>query len=543
VPELDSKLFIYHKNKLEMKNKLFILVFAFSIVGCQDFLDITPQEGGVAIFNDVSQFDALLNNIRVTRNRVEWSNAIVASDDCEFVPEWQNVVPATSLVNVQRWESYSTWNESYFQSQGGGSTGFTPFISTYSYMYLFNQIINTIDNLEVSGDANIKKKIKAEAKFFRALYHFLLAVEYCTHPSLNGGNNPGIGYRNSISTIESGVETRNTVKFTIDSVIKDLEEAKVELKDVGAVTLSINTPWRITVPATESLLARVYMYLGDYRKAFDNAKSAYNSNKFLYDLNNQTLFAQRNLTVQNETFNGVAFSATPSFPAIAADQDANSPTSNSNLWYKESYFRFVSQASAQTKLVPTKELYESYESTDLRKRVYYDNNANINASFLRPRYKDQLISKNYLKNATSTTNSGYLLGVTVPEIMLIMAECRARNLGDGENASIILKDLRKRRFPANYVDNISGSLEDVKLERRREMAMVMRWHDLKRYNALDNANITVSKSGRLDPLDFNSQIVTFKLTPNAPSYALPIIQREVDFLGWKQNEYGGISKQ
>jgi hypothetical protein len=127
--------------------------------------------------------------------------------------------------------------------------------------------------------------------------------------------------------------------------------------------------------------------------------------------------------------------------------------------------------------------------------------------------------------------------------MLIMAECRARGAADGESASVILKELRKRRFPANYVDNIGNTLDDVKNERRREMAMVMRWHDLKRYNALDNANITVTKRGRLDPLDFNSEVFTFRLAPNAPTYALPIIQREVDFLGWEQNEYGGITRQ
>jgi starch-binding outer membrane protein, SusD/RagB family len=526
-----------------MKNIILMTMLMISTIGCQEYLDVTPREGGVATFDDVIQYDALLNNIRVTRNRVEWANTIAASDDCEFIPELQNSVAVSGLSNVQAWESYSTWNESYFQSQGGGTSGFVPFLSTYSYMYLINQIINTIDNPEVTGDAKLKKKVKAEAKFFRGLYHFLLAVEYCTHPSLNGGNNPGIGYRNSVSTIESGVESRNTVKFTFDNLLKDLEEAKQELQDVGATTLDTNTPWRITVPAAESLLARVYLYLGDYKKAFDNAKSAYNSYKFLYDLNNQTLFAQRNLTVQTETFNGVVYSVTPSYPAIAADQNANAPTSNSNLWYKESYFRFVSQFSAQGRMIPTKELYDSYEAVDLRKKVYYDNNNNISTTFLPPRFKDQLASKNYLKNATGITGSGYLLGVTVPEIMLIMAECRARNAGDGENAGIILKELRKKRFPANYVDNINGTLDDVKSERRRELAMVMRWHDLKRYNALDNANITVTKRGRLDPLDFNSQIFTFKLAPNAPSYALPIIQREVDFLGWQQNEYGGITKQ
>ncbi|MEY3422095.1 MAG: hypothetical protein RIR48_2398, partial [Bacteroidota bacterium] len=128
-----------------MKNKILMIILMISIGGCQDYLDVTPREGGVATFDDVIQYDALLNNIRVTRNRVEWANTIAASDDCEFIPELQNSVAVSGLSNLQAWESYSTWNESYFQSQGGGTSGFVPFLSTYSYMYMINQIINTID--------------------------------------------------------------------------------------------------------------------------------------------------------------------------------------------------------------------------------------------------------------------------------------------------------------------------------------------------------------------------------------------------------------
>jgi hypothetical protein len=148
-----------------------------------------------------------------------------------------------------------------------------------------------------------------------------------------------------------------------------------------------------------------------------------------------------------------------------------------------------------------------------------------------------------MKNGTSTTGSGYILGVTVPEIMLIMAECRARGAGDGENAGVILKELRKKRFPTGFTDTIGGTLKEVKEERRRELAFVMRWYDLKRYNALDNDNITVSKLARKDVYQLNSELVTWKLAPNAPAYAMPIPQIEVDMLGWKQNEYGGVSFQ
>jgi len=162
---------------------------------------------------------------------------------------------------------------------------------------------------------------------------------------------------------------------------------------------------------------------------------------------------------------------------------------------------------------------------------------------LPPRFMNTLISKSYAKHLATRTQCGYNLGVSVPEIMLIMAECRARGNGDGENASIILRQLRAKRFPTTYTDNIGGSIDEVKAERRRELAMTFRWYDLKRYNALDNANITITKRARRDPFSASSDIVTYKLAPNAPTYALPMLQSEVELLKWSQNEYGGVTKQ
>jgi hypothetical protein len=105
---------------------------------------------------------------------------------------------------------------------------------------------------------------------------------------------------------------------------------------------------------------------------------------------------------------------------------------------------------------------------------------------------------------------------------------------------MILRELRRTRFPTGTVDNIGGTLKEVKEERRRELAFTMRWFDLKRYNALDNDGIVVSKLARKDVFSLNSEFVQHELAPNAPAYALPIPQVEIDLLGWKQNEYSGV---
>jgi hypothetical protein len=528
-----------------MKKIIMLPLMVLVLTGCEKYLDKNPQEGGLSKFTNADQYDGLLNNIRVTRNRFEWSNAIQASDDYDIAPEWQQFVGITNLTRVQAWEAFSTWNQEQYRSQPNSGAGAVPFQSTYSNMYDFNYIIGTIDDPTISGSPQLKKKVKAEAKFWRGFYHFLLAVEFCQHPNLNSGQTPGIGYRDSYSTVSTGVEERKTVKYTFERIVADLEEAEAALNEVGATRLLTNEPWRISAPAVQAQLARTYLYLGDYSKAFAKAKLAYSAYSFLYDMNNTTLFSMVNLTpAQTEVYNGVTYSVFPQYPAIAADGSTTSSASNSQYYYKEAFFRCVSQFGAMIKMPPSQGLYNTYEAADLRKQKYFDNNLNINTTaYLPPRFKDQLISKSYGKNPANVQQMGFILGVTVPEIMLIMAECRARNAGDGEAANVILKTLRRNRFPASYIDNIGSSLNEVKDERRRELAMLFRWYDLKRYNALDNDNITITKLGHNDPLDPNSPIVTYKLAPNAPTYALPIIQTEIDLLGWQQNEYGGVTKQ
>ena len=520
-----------------MNKIIFILPVLLASFGCEKFLEKTPQEGGMIGFNNVSQFDAMLQEIRITRNRYEWSHAIWASDDCFYHPDFYTASPGT----YQLREAYNVWHETELKILSGGTNGFQ---ATWNYMYTLNYITDKIDAPSIEGSPLIKKQVKAEAMFFRALYYFNMVVQYCMHPALNKGEYPGLAYRNTVSTDPSTYNDRKTVKFTMDGVLNDLYSAEKMLTEVGKTDFNLKQPWRATVPAVQSLIARVELYNGNYPKAFEYAKKVYAVHSFLYDLNNAALFKIENRgALQTETVNGVTYSCYVTSPVITLNATNTSDTeSNSNYFYKEAYFRSFCQLGAVMKLPPSQDLYNLYDASDLRKSTYYDNNQNISAaSLFPPRRKDELISKSYMKNAVGTTQSGYILGVTVPEIMLIMAECRARGAGDSEAANVIMKELRKKRFPTGYTDNIGSTLKDVKAERRRELAFVMRWYDLKRYNALDNDNITVSKLARKDVYLLNSELVTWKLAPNAPAYAQPIPQIEVDLLGWKQNEYGGVS--
>jgi len=516
--------------------KIFVLLITIALfnTGCKKYLDKSPSEGGLVGFNNVDQFDGLLNDIRVTRNIFEWRNGIYGSDDCFIDPDFQ-----TASASYLQPEAFNTWN----QNELRGLTSSNGFQRGWSYMYTYNYITEKIDAPSISGSALLKKQVKAEAMFFRAFNFFNLATEYCMHPGLNGGQYPGLGYKNTISTDPSSYDDRKTVDFTFSGIIEDLTNAEQLLTEVGKSDFNIDQPWRATVVTVQALRARVELYMGNYAKAFDYAKKAYTAYSFLYDMNNAALFTMQNRVTTTTTCNGVSTSVTSQSPVIS--NVGGSATDPNGLWnYKENYFRYVAQLAAAAKLPPSQDLYNMYEATDLRKKIFYDNNLNCNNSPFTPCRKDELVSKQYMKHALGNNRSGFALGVSVPEVMLIMAECRARGKGDGENANVILKALRKTRFPIGYIDNIGSTLKDVKDERRRELAFVMRWYDLKRYNALDNDNIIVTKRGRDDVYQLNSNIVTYKLAPNAPAYALPIPEVEIILLGtWPQNEFSGVTKQ
>jgi len=516
--------------------KLIIFLFTLSVfnTGCKKFLEKSPSEGGIAGFTNVDQFDALLNEIRVTRNRYEWNSIMYGSDDCHYHPDWQ-----TASSTYQQREALNVWNNGELR----GLTSNTGFQSAWTYMYTFNYITDRIDDPSISGSELLKKQVKGEAMFFRALYYFNLVVQYAMHPALNNGSYPGLAYKNTVSTDPSTYSDRKTVQYTIDGILNDLEQAEQLLREGGKSDFNQALNWRATAVSVQALRARVELYIGNYPKAFEYAKKAYTAYNFLYDMNDASLFNMVNRTNTSATCNGSLVSFATQSPVIAGF--GGNSTHPDGLWnYKESYFRFVCQISAIDKLPPTQELYNLYDAADLRKKCFYDNNLNAANSPFSPCRKDELISKSYMKHAINATRSGYLLGVSVPEIMLIMAECRARGAGDGESANVILKALRSKRFPVGYVDNIGSTLADVMNERRRELAFVMRWYDVKRYNALDNANITITKLGRENPYQLNSPIVTYKLAPNALAYAQPIPEVEIVLLKtWPQNEDGGVTKQ
>lgn len=122
--------------------------------------------------------------------------------------------------------------------------------------------------------ADKEKQFIAEAKFIRSLSYFYL-VNLWAQPYgfTSGATHLGVPLVLTATDAPFAPENqvpRNTVKEVYDQMIKDLEEAAVDLPNSGG-TPSINNVGRATKGAAYGLLARINLYKKDYAKALEYA--------------------------------------------------------------------------------------------------------------------------------------------------------------------------------------------------------------------------------------------------------------------------------
>jgi len=497
--------------------KIFALLFVsmiFAFSGCTDYLSEPPNKGGNDLITKISDLDKLLDDPMNTRVfKSDFMQSIYASDDCDMNSELLKYT--TRDLNLV---AFNIWKQKEFENI---DIILKSSWKSWSVLYTYNIILEKLNTLD--GDPILKKRLEAEALFFRAYTHFNLAVQYCTHPSLNGGNNPGIDYRDATNRIFLA-KTRNTVSYTFKRISEDLDRAEKLMNEAGMTTFDATKKWRVTLPSLYAFRARVEMYSAadpqTYNKTFEYARLAYEAYHPLYNMATNPIFEKE--------VRGKAM-------LPKAVNDMSYTYQNLEFYFVHIGFTF------DIVLPPSQDLYNLYEVKDLRKDRFFDNNYNLAFSAVPVTLANTLISKSYIRYTDRAYyKTAMQIGPSVMEMMLIMAECRARGAGSGDDAQTILRNLRKNRFPVDYTDGIGGTLTDVKNERRRELPFIMRWYDLKRYNAIDKANITIKKQSLRNIYDLNSGLIDYELLPNAGFYALPIPISELKLLGWEQNEYSGV---
>ncbi|MEG1659042.1 MAG: RagB/SusD family nutrient uptake outer membrane protein [Bacteroides sp.] len=149
-----------------------------------------------------------------------------------------------------------------------------------------NTYLQHADNAPIAEE--MKERMKAEAKFLRALYYSILTQHYGDAPLITDAPNVS----------EQANLPRSPKKEIIEQIAKDLQEAAPALN----LTYSTTNVGRATRGAAYALLGRVYLYNNEWQKAADNFKKVIDLKQYSLFNHYRKLFA-----IENENNSEVIF--------------------------------------------------------------------------------------------------------------------------------------------------------------------------------------------------------------------------------------------
>ena len=446
------------------KTYILPLLLGVLLTSCNDFLGIKPK--GSLIPEKDQDFEYMLNYAQLLKTGESYPAFL--TDDAYLPYESQNMI-SQGFVGADQ----STKNAYSFQPDiFGASDDDGLWVYSYQRIYYYNTIINWADGEEELTDKG--KVIKAEALTGRALDYLYLVNGYGKHydPATASSDLAVPLITEALATQES--KPRATVQEVYDLIISDLTEA---------VPLLPNRPvlnsFRASKPAAMGVLARAYLYMGNYEEALKYANQTLEINSALLDY--------KTLTV-NPQMLGLSMVDMP--------QTLDNPES---IYARTAPYSFGNAFS----VFPSASLEAIYDKeNDLRWQHEFDHSSQI-----------------YYSSPEAIYMPGWEinLGIATPEMYLIAAECEAR-IGNPQRALDLLNTLRDNRIVGVEPIQTSDKAEILRLvllERRREYAEVgmFRLIDLKRL-AKDPANaVTFTR-------ELNGE--SWTIVPGDPRLVLPI---------------------
>ncbi|THU34737.1 RagB/SusD family nutrient uptake outer membrane protein [Niastella caeni] len=345
--------------------------------------------------------------------------------------------------------NYLSFYRNSLSASGAGSE-FWPTI--YSYIFTCNSAIEGLKKSTTLAPA-VKQQLTGEAKFMRAFFYFYLINLYGDVPLVLN-----IDYK--VNSLLSRIPKAQVYQ----QIINDLKEAQDLLTSdyvKGDVISKTTERVRPNKWAATALLARAYLFNGDYINAESQATSV---------INNSSMYSLSTLPdVFLKNSNEAILQLQPVFPATVVSNTHDA-------------VQFIIPATGPSNSWPvylSTSLVNSFESSDQRKINWVSSVIMGTDTFYYP-YK-------YKMNTPNDPVTEYLMLLRLAEQYFIRAESRAKQnkLNEAMND---LNVIRTRAGLANTTATTQSELIiAIQHERQVELFMELghRWLDLKRMNVID----------------------------------------------------------
>jgi hypothetical protein len=452
-----------------------MFLVAACLWGCtKSFLSPKPNTD-IVIPDSLSDFEGLLNNNVMAQTA---ALPILSADEYYYASyaSWEATYTATER-NAYIWA----------QDIYNGENPIDDWNVPYEQIFYANVVLEGLTKVPITANNNNQYNlIKGWAFFARGFALYNLVSEFAPlYDSNTAAQDLGVPIR--LTADVNVIEPRSSVKQTYTQIFADLAQANIYLPLHGPPS-TLNVPSKVALWA---LYARIYLSISNYTQALVYADSCLlYDDASLIDFNTlDTTSIAPISTINPETL--VFYTAPAQYQAILVGTPARS-------------------------LIDTT-LYQSYDSNDLRKHVYFFvRNGNV------------YMKKGYLGSAGGFYS---FTGLATDEVYLIKAECQVRVNNDTTGSLQTLNTLLATRYATGtFVPYTAASVQQalsiIWTEREKELVWRgLRWSDIKRFNK-EGQNITLVR---------NVEGQTYTLPPNDPRYILPIPQYEIDQSGITQN--------
>lgn len=473
-----------------MKPRYFLLAALVLLLttACGDYLDRTPSRTSKTPLQDAEQLLALYDSYSTF---VYSTNdfAFYCTDEAELPAEMVKAQPQKFTVN--NLSCYCLYREGILDLDDSFWQG------EYKKIYTCNLIINNAGR--VSGSQAIIDEAVACAHYARAYSYFDLLSYYCLPWSEANKDSYGLPLRLNTDYEES--LSRATLEKTYDLVLSDLEEAdKLTVRQAP----DPEGAWRVSKCAINALYARIYLQRGEYDKALDYSTKALADAPALLDYN----------TLGTTVKGDVTYPETYSWKT------------QQNLYFQEWIFpRFIKDNSNWAHIAPSLEALYDHEN-DLRYKLFCLQNWSKEMGV-------DVAGNNWWQFNAGSMCTMLLSGLTPQEMMLIKAECQARQ-GQGAAAIATLAPLRQARYRTGTAPtpNTSDALAEVLRERQRELTFASRLADIKRFAVNDTPadDVTITRQFfEMTPTGVDTdKPKTWTIAGGSNALAIPIFQQEIN---------------
>lgn len=402
------------------------------LTGCNDYLDIKPK--GEKIPTTVSDYETLLNYESV--QKVSDTYPAYLTDDV-FLPDVAQgtATPGLNSVDQSILNLYLFKKDVFGEAQDDGF-----WFASYNRIYYYNTVIDNIMDAEGPSEQQ-KHSIRAEALISRALEYLYLVNGYAKHYDVRTADtDPGVPL-----ILDEDISKKDLVRASVKDVYAQIQsDLQAALPNLPAQPKG--NAFRASKAAGYGVLAKMYLYMGNYAEALKAANEVLEINNSLLDLKKYAVVK-----------------AQSSIGRTNVPQDIDNPE---NIYIKFAPYVY----GLSSKVFGSDELISLFSEDDMRLQVYFTKN-------FRNIPTDKYVWAPYLRAN---------LAVSSPEIYLIAAECEARE-GSIERAIALINKLRDNRIKNNtdiVATDRNDALQKVLEERRRELAMsgMVRYIDLKRLN-------------------------------------------------------------